>query len=500
MRKAKVSRSKLCQEQEFKNKNMDQKIIPVILSGGSGTRLWPLSRALNPKQFLSFFGKNTLFQDTALRVSDKNIFADPLVICNNEHRFIVAENLATFGMRASSIILEPIGRNTAPAIAVAAFEVLKNFGAENDLMLVMPSDHIIVDEAGFIDVVKKAAKIAKQNYLITFGIVPSRAETGYGYIKQGDPIKNSDGFLVEKFVEKPDKETAASFLKQGGYQWNSGIFMLSASVYLAELKKLQPEIYQACEASYLKAIKDLDFIRLDEESFAKSPNISADYAVMEKLATIGKIAVAPLDVGWDDVGNWDAIAQNSAQDENKNSFLGDVVSLNSKNCYINSQSGLVAALGLEDIVVVNLKDVVLVANKNNAQDVKKIYELLKEQKRPECNSHTKVLRPWGSFETLDEASGFKVKRIIVKSGASLSLQMHHHRAEHWIVVKGNAIVTCEDKEFVLKQGQSTFIPLGKKHRLENKSPELLEIIEVQTGGYLGEDDIVRFSDIYGRDK
>ena len=274
--------------------------------------------------------------------------------------------------------------------------------------------------------------------------------------------------------------------------------MMRASIYLAELKKLQHEIYEACEASYLKATKDLDFIRLDEESFAKSPNISADYAVMEKLASAGKIAMVPLSVGWDDVGNWDAIAQNSVQNENKNSFVGDVVSLNSKNCYINSQSGIVAALGLEDIIVVNLKDVVLVAHKNQAQDVKKIFEILKEQKRPECNLHTKVLRPWGSFETLDEAAGFKVKRIVVKQGASLSLQMHHHRAEHWIVVKGNAIVTCEDQEFPLRQGESTFIPLGKKHRLENKGAELLEIIEVQTGGYLGEDDIVRFSDIYGR--
>ena len=479
---------------------MDQKIIPVILSGGSGTRLWPLSRALNPKQFLSFFGKNSLFQDTALRVSDKNTFTNSLIICNNEHRFIAAESLAVFGLKAESIILEPIGRNTAPAIAVAALDVLKNFGAENDLMLVMPSDHIIKDEKGFFEVVKKAAAIAKQNYLITFGIVPSRTETGYGYIKEGAPIKNSVGFLVEKFVEKPNKETATSFVNQGGYVWNSGIFMLRASVYLEELKKLQPEIGEACEVSYLKAAQDLDFIRLDEESFTKSPNISADYAVMEKLASAGKIAVVPLDVGWDDVGNWDAIAQNSPQDENKNSFLGDVVALKSKNCYINSQSGIVAALGLEDIIVVNLKDVVLVAHKDHAQDVKKIFELLKEQKRPECSSHTKVLRPWGSFETLDEANGFKVKRIVVKQGASLSLQMHHHRAEHWIVVRGNAIVTCEDKEFTLKQGESTFIPLGKKHRLENKGPESLEIIEVQTGGYLGEDDIVRFSDIYGRNK
>lgn len=477
---------------------MMKKIIPVILSGGSGTRLWPLSRALSPKQFLSFFGKNSLFQDTALRMAKDDSFTKPVVICNNEHRFIAAENLVSMGLEASSIILEPTGRNTAPAIAVAALDVIKNFGAENDLMLVMPSDHIIQDEKGFLDVVKKATKIAQQDYLITFGIVPSRAETGYGYIKQGEAIKDSEGFLVEKFVEKPNKENAQSFIDQGGYSWNSGIFMFRASVYLQELKKLQHQMYETCEASYLKAVKDLDFIRLDEDAFTKSPNISVDYAVMEKLANAGKIVVVPLNVGWDDVGNWDAIAQNSPQDADKNSFIGDVFALNSKNCYINSQSGVVAALGLEDIVVVNLKDVVLVSHKSQAQNVKKVFEILKEQKREECNSHTKVLRPWGSFETLDEASGFKVKRIVVKCGESLSLQMHHHRAEHWIVVKGIASVTCEDKEFILHQGESTFIPLGKKHRLENKGSELLEIIEVQTGGYLGEDDIVRFSDIYGR--
>lgn len=476
---------------------MTKKIIPIILSGGSGTRLWPLSRALNPKQFLSFFGKNSLFQDTALRVSDQKFFTNPLIICNNEHRFIAAESLAALGLKASSILLEPVGRNTAPAIAVAAFEVVKNFGVDDDLMLVMPSDHIIKDSAGFIEAIKNAAKIVEKNYLVTFGIVPNAPETGYGYIAPAAKIENSASFIVQKFIEKPNKEIAASLIAEGCL-WNSGIFMFRASIYLQELKKLQPEIYQACEASYLKAVQDLDFMRLDEKSFSNSPNISIDYAIMEKLATIGKIAVAPLQVGWDDVGNWDAIANNSAQDAEKNSFVGDVIALNSKNCYINSQSKMVAALGVEDLVIVNLKDVVLVAHKNQAQDVKKIYEILKEKKREECNSHTKVLRPWGSFETLDEANGFKVKRIVVKQGASLSLQMHHHRAEHWIVVKGNAIVTCEEKEFALRQGESTFIPLGKKHRLENKGAEPLEIIEVQTGGYLGEDDIVRFSDIYGR--
>ncbi len=474
------------------------KITPIILSGGSGTRLWPLSRALNPKQFLSFFEKNSLFQDTVLRVKNDKSFYEPVVICNSEHRFIAAEALLGVDSKASAIILEPEGRNTAPAIAIAAFEVLKKMGEANDVMLVMPSDHIIKDSAAFFAAIEEAKKIAVQDFLITFGIVPNAPETGYGYIKQGKKIAQNDGFLVEKFIEKPNKEAAESLVAQGGYLWNSGIFMFRASIYLAELKKLDQKIYDACEAAYSKASRDLDFVRLDEESFKSSPNISIDYAVMEKLASAEKIAVVPLDASWDDVGNWDAIAKNSPQDGSKNSFLGEVIALDSKNCYINSQAGMVAAVGLQDLVIINLKDVVLVANKNNAQDVKKIYEMLKEKKREECNSHTKVLRPWGSYETLDEENGFKVKRIVVKPQAALSLQMHHKRAEHWIVVRGEALVTCEDEKFILHEGESTFIPLGKKHRLENKGAQNLEIIEVQTGGYLGEDDIVRFQDIYGR--
>lgn len=474
------------------------KIIPVILSGGSGTRLWPLSRSLNPKQFLSFFGKNSLFQDTALRVKNTDLFTKPIVICNKEHRFIAAENLSNVELQASSIILEPVGRNTAAAIAVAALEVEKKHPRSDDIMLVMPSDHIIKDEPEFLQIVKEAVTLVNEGYLITFGIVPNSAHTGYGYIKQGTAIANSTGFLVEKFIEKPDLATAQKFVKNGEYLWNGGIFMFKASVYLQELKKLQSEIYEACEDSYSKAKSDLDFIRLDEEEFKKSPNISIDYAVIEKLADAQKVVVMPLQAGWDDVGNWDSISQNSPQDINNNSFLGDVMAINNKNCYISSQNGLVAAIGLNDVIVVNLKDVVLVANKNHAQDVKKIYEALKEQNREICNSHTKVLRPWGSFETLDEEPGFKVKRIIVKSKASLSLQMHHKRAEHWVVVRGVATVTCDDKEFTLNPGESTFIALGQKHRLENKGNDLLEIIEVQTGDYLGEDDIVRFSDIYGR--
>lgn len=474
-----------------------KKIIPVILSGGSGTRLWPLSRALNPKQFLSFFGDKTLFQDTVLRVAGDNAFSGPIVVCNDEHRFIAAENLQKINVKKQSIILEPAGRNTAPAIAAAALDVIRNFGEENDLMLVMASDHIIKDQNHFIKVIKEAAKIA-DDYFITFGVAPSEVHTGYGYIKKSAKIANSQEFLVEKFVEKPNKEMAQKFLAEGCYLWNSGIFMFRASKYLQELKKLKPEIYENCQKSYKKAALDLDFIRLDQEDFEKCENISIDYAVMENLSRSKQIAVAELNAGWDDVGNFDSIANNSGKDENNNNIIGDVVAVDSSGSYINSQNGLVAAIGVKNLIIVNLKDVVLVADKSSAQDVKKVYEILKKQNRQECNSHTKVLRPWGSFEVLDDCKGFKVKRIVVKQGASLSLQMHHKRAEHWIVVRGKAIVTSGEKEFELKKGESTFIPLGQKHRLENKGDELLEIIEVQTGDYLGEDDIVRFSDVYGR--
>lgn len=470
------------------------KINPVILSGGSGTRLWPLSRTLNPKQFLTFFGKNSLFANTALRVKG---FCDPIVICNQEHRFIAASEMQKIGKTAKSIILEPQGRNTAPAIAVAAFNVIEN-NPEDDIMLVMPSDHIIANEEEFLRVVKSAAKITK-DHLVTFGITADHANTGYGYIKKSQKIATTDdSFLVEKFVEKPDQETAEKFVASGDYFFNSGIFLFKASKYLQELQKLAPEIYQNAQKSYQNAQKDLDFTRLDEEYFAKCPDISIDYAVMEKLANQDKIAVLELNAGWDDVGNFASIAKNTDKDQNGNNIIGDIELFDTKNCYINSQSGLTAAVGVENLVIINSKDVTLVANKNNAQDIKKLYQKIKEKSRPEISSHSKVLRPWGSFETMDEESGFKVKRITVKPGSALSLQMHHKRAEHWIVVNGTAVVTCEERVFELKKGESTFIPLGKKHRLENKTNELLEIVEVQTGSYLGEDDIVRFQDNYGR--
>lgn len=472
------------------------KITPVILSGGSGTRLWPVSRSLNPKQFLDFFGEHSLFQKAVLRVKDAKDFHDPVIVCNHEHRFTVAEELQKVQTSAKSIILESVGRNTAPAIAIAALDVIASNAKSDDLILVMPSDHIIRDEEKFIAQVKLAAAAAFDNYLITFGVVPDKAETGYGYIEKNTELeKFKDIFSVKKFIEKPNAATAEQFVKSGKYLWNSGIFMFRASHYLEVLQQLENEIFLLCCNSYNKAVRDLDFIRLFAEDFEKCPNISVDYAVMEKAE---KVAVMPINVGWSDVGSWQAIAEISPQDENKNSLIGDTIALRTKNCYINSRNGLVATIGVENLIVISLKDTVLIANKNNSQDVKELFETLKKQKRDECHAHTKVLRPWGSFETIDISDRFKVKRISVKSKASLSLQMHNHRAEHWVVVKGTAHVTCGNKEFVMTEDESTYIPVGKKHRLENRGQIPLEIIEVQTGGYLGEDDIIRFSDIYGR--
>lgn len=470
------------------------KITPVILSGGSGTRLWPVSRELNPKQFLDFFGSNSLFQKTALRVKGSG-FEQPIIVCNNEHRFTAAEELQKIKVDPRSIILEPCARNTAPAIAIAALSLL-TADQKNDVMLVMPSDHIINDEKKFLANVKNSFAAAKEGHLITFGIEPNKPETGYGYIKKAKVISGFDEvFAVEKFIEKPDHATAQKFVADKNYLWNSGIFMFRASSYLEALQKYHNDIFIACVNANNKARRDLDFTRLELEDFEKCQNISIDYAVMEKAQ---KVAVVPVNVGWSDVGSWQAVSDLSAVDENKNTLLGDVFALKTKNCYINSRDKMVAAIGVENLIIVAIKDVVLVLNKDNSQDVKKMVEILKEKKREECVSSSKVLRPWGSFEVIDDSDRFKVKRITVKPGASLSLQMHNHRAEHWIVVKGTAYVTCDRDEFILTEDKSTYIPIGKKHRLENKGKIPLELIEVQTGEYLGEDDIVRFSDIYGR--
>ncbi len=469
-------------------------ITPVILSGGSGTRLWPVSRSLNPKQFLDFFGENSLFQKAALRVRNSADFSKAIVICNNEHRFTAAEELQKISLKAQSIILEPIGRNTAPAIAIAAFDAVKN--NSDTLILVMPSDHIIDDEKTFISNVKNAAKAANEGYLVTFGVVPNKPETGYGYIKKNAELENFlEVFSVEKFVEKPDFLTAQKFLESGEYLWNSGIFLFKASTYLQALQKLQNDIFINCQEAYSNASRDLDFIRLDEKSFANCANISVDYAVMEKS---DKVAVAPISVGWSDVGSWQAVSEISPKNADENSLIGDVSTIRTTGCYINSRNILTAAIGVENLIIIALKDVVLVANKSDSQAVKEMFEILKKQNREECNSHTKVLRPWGSFETIDLGARFKVKKISVKPKSALSLQMHNKRAEHWVVVKGKAHVTCGDKEFVMEEDQSTYIPIGQKHRLENKEETMLELIEVQTGNYLGEDDIIRFQDIYGR--
>jgi len=471
------------------------KITPVILSGGSGTRLWPISRQANPKQFLDFFGEKTLFAKTTLRCKNTDFFYPPIAVSNADHRFIVADEFQKNKIIPKSIILEPCPRNTASAIAVACLDIVENKIAD-DLILVMPSDHLIKDEAMFINQVNKAKELALNGYLITFGIIPTYPETGYGYIKTGLELDSKNKiFKVGEFIEKPPKDKAEKFLKSKNYFWNSGIFLFSAKTYLQNLRQLNGEIFNNCVRSYSKAVKDLDFIRLNLADFEKCPNISIDYAVMEKAE---KIAVMPLDIGWSDIGSWQAIADLSAKDNNENSLIGDVFALKSKNCYVNSRHGVIACIGVENLIIVSLKDCFLVINKNNAQDVKEMFNLLQKHKREEAVSHTKVLRPWGSFETIDLDEKFKVKRITVKPNASLSLQMHHHRSEHWVVVKGIAKVVCGNKEYVLKENESTYIPLGKKHRLVNHGKTTLEIIEVQTGSYLGEDDIVRFEDKYGR--
>ena len=469
------------------------KITPIILSGGSGTRLWPLSRKCYPKQFLSFFGDKTLFQNTVLRIDDEKYFNKALIVCNNEHRFMAANDLQNINYEYNSIILEPISRNTAPAIALAAVEILQKNGEENDLMLIMPSDHLIEDSEQFIRDVESAKECAQKGNLITFGIIPQEAETGYGYIKKSSNSDWQNIYNVAEFVEKPDKKTAQQYVDSKEYFWNSGMFLFKASTFLQELESFQLEILENCKKSHENAINDLDFIRAEAESFANCDNISIDYAVMEKSQ---KVMVCPIDIGWSDIGSWQSISQHCEADENGNNIKGDIKVIDTKNCYINSQNSLITTIGISDLIIVSLKDVTLIANKNRSQDVKKMFEILLKEKREECQNHIKAFRPWGSYEQIDLGQRFKVKRITVKPGAALSLQLHKYRA--WIVVKGQAHVTNDDKEFILKEDQSTYIPTNQKHRLENKGDKDLEVIEVQTGEYLGEDDIIRFSDKYGR--
>ena len=469
-------------------------ITPVILSGGSGSRLWPLSRSLYPKQFLPLAGQQTMIQETALRVCGEG-FADPVVICNEEHRFIVAEQLRSASLRPADIILEPIGRNTAPAACIAALRILE--GGEDGLMLVMPSDHVIKSPDRFLKAIGRAAEAAAAGALVTFGITPAQAETGYGYIKAGARFGAHDGVhAVERFVEKPDRATAEGYLADGSYLWNSGIFLFSAAAYVAELEAFNPAIVEACRRALADHRRDLTFLRVGAEAFSASPSDSIDYAVMERTR---HAAVVPVDMGWSDVGAWSALWDIAAKDEDGNVTQGDVVLSGARNVYARSDDGLlVAVVGLEDVVVVATDDAVLVIDRERAQDVMHIVERLKAERRDEHALHTTVHRPWGSYRGVDRGERFQVKRITVKPGEKLSLQMHYHRAEHWIVVEGTALVTRGEEAVLVYENQSIHIPMGTVHRLENPGKVPLHLIEVQSGGYLGEDDIVRLDDSYAR--
>jgi mannose-1-phosphate guanylyltransferase/mannose-6-phosphate isomerase len=466
-------------------------LIPVLLSGGVGSRLWPVSREAYPKQFLALASELSMLQDTLARTAELDTAA-PLVICNDEHRFMVAEQLRQLSVEPAAIILEPEGRNTAPAVALAAFHALE--GDPDALLLVLPADHVIRDADAFTAAVKRGIDEASRGTLMTFGIVPDAPETGYGYLRLGD-AKGDGLFVLDSFVEKPDAVTAQAYLDGGQHYWNSGMFLLSAAAYLEELKAHAPAIFAACERAMADASADLDFLRPAKDAFMDCPSDSIDYAVMEHTR---RGAVIPLECGWSDVGAWSTLWQVSDQDDDGNVLLGDVMIEGCEGSYLRAESRLIAATGLKNLIVVETADAVLVADRDEVQNVKQIVARLKAAGRSEASLHQRVFRPWGSYESLIEGDRFQVKRIVVNPGQTLSLQMHHHRAEHWIVVHGTAEVTCEDKVFTLREDQSTYIPLGHKHRLANPGKIALELIEVQSGSYLGEDDIVRFEDVYGR--
>jgi len=468
-------------------------LTPVLLSGGVGSRLWPVSREAHPKQFLPLAGELSMLQETLQRTSGLEETA-PIVVCNEEHRFMVAEQLRQVGIEASALILEPQGRNTAPAVALAALQVIAV--DPEALLLVLPADHLIQNVDAFVEAVGVAIPLAGQGRLMTFGVVPASPETGYGYIKCGATLQ-AGLFDLERFVEKPDASTAQAYLDSGDYLWNSGMFLLRAATYLEQLGEHAPEILACCREAMDKASVDLDFVRPDAEAFDACPSDSIDYAVMEKTDAG---AVVSLDCGWSDVGAWSALWDVAQHDTDGNVCKGDVILDNCRDSYFRSESRLVAATGVDNLVVVETADAILVADRSKVQDVKRIVNRLKEQQRPEVSLHRRVYRPWGSYESLVVSERFQVKRIVVNPGQTLSLQMHHHRAEHWIVVHGTAEVTCEDKVFMLGEDESTYIPLGHKHRLANPGRIPLELIEVQSGAYLGEDDIVRFEDVYGRSK
>ena len=473
----------------------ESKLYPVILSGGSGSRLWPLSRAHYPKQLLPLSGENTMLQDTALRVSDSARYHDPLVIANNEHRFIVAEQLQQAGVSPRAIVLEPLGRNTAPAVTIAALILQRE--DPDATMVLLPSDHVVGDHAAFAAAADRAAHAASGGQLVTFGITPRHPETGYGYIRQGAALAFHDGaFSVSAFVEKPDLPTAEGYLQSGDYLWNSGMFVLPAQVYIDEIERLAPEILTQCRLALEKSFRDLDFVRLDEPAFAACPSDSIDYAVMEHT---DKAAVVPADMGWNDVGAWPALWDIAEKDGDGNVCGGDVLLRSVSNCYIRAEDDrLIAAIGLEDMIVVSTDDALMISPKARAGEVKDLVDSLKSANRSEAVHNRRVYRPWGNYKDIDEAERFRVKRIIVKPGGILSLQKHKHRSEHWVVVKGTATVTCGEEETTLRENQSVYIPKGVVHRLANKESEPLHIIEVQVGSYVGEDDIIRIEDTYGR--
>jgi mannose-1-phosphate guanylyltransferase/mannose-6-phosphate isomerase len=466
-------------------------VIPVILSGGAGTRLWPLSREMYPKQLLALTSKQTMLQDTAARLATIAGAIPPIVVCNEAHRFTVAEQIRALESCASAILLEPSGRNTAPAVALAALKA-QDLSADATL-IVAPADHVIRDVHKFSQAADVAVSLAQNNKLITFGIVAHAPETGYGYIRRGEGT--GPAYPVAQFIEKPPLELAVQFVTTGDYYWNSGMFVFKASRYLKELSNFAPDILEACTAAYKAATADLDFVRIDKAEFIKCRSESIDYAVMEKTQDA---LVLPLDVGWSDVGSWSSLFDALPADEDGNVLQGDVLTHDTHDCYVHSTSRLVAAVGMEDHIIVETKDAILVAPKDRVQDVKDLVANIKKSGRTESALHREVFRPWGSYDSIDSGDRFQVKRLSVKPGGVLSLQMHHHRAEHWIVVQGTARITRNDETFLLAENESTFIPVGATHRIENPGKVALHIIEVQSGSYLGEDDIVRFEDNYGR--
>ncbi len=469
-------------------------LLPVIMAGGTGSRLWPMSRELYPKQFLRLYGQRSMLQETVLRLDDVDA-REPVVICNQEHRFLVAEQLRQINKLSHNIILEPVGRNTAPAIALATLSAIEN--GDDPILLVLAADHIINNKLAFHQAIKSAFKFALQGRLVTFGIVPTGPETGYGYIHRGqeETLDEQIAYQVSRFVEKPNKETAESYIASGEYYWNSGMFMFRAKKYLEELEKFRPDILDACKAAIQGCEESDEFIKVDRDLFIACPDESVDYAVMEKTTDA---VVVGLDADWSDVGSWSALWEVSPKDDKGNVLTGDTFLHNANNCYINMDEKLIAAIGVDDLVIINTKDAVLVVNKDQVQDVKKVVEYLKANHRSEYKRHREIYRPWGRCDVVVQTERFNVNRITVKPGAAFSMQMHHHRTEHWVILSGTGEVTIKDQKFLLTENQSTFIPIGAQHRLENPGKIPLELLEIQSGSYLGDDDIIRIKDQYGR--